>query len=817
MSRLRSTQAFTLAVLAVVVALTVPAGAQGTHTAAASMLSKRALHTMTRLPSGKVVAIGGTDPFLAYESLATAEVFDPVTNTWAWTGSMSVGREEHMSTLLADGRILVSGGQNPTNVAWYPSTFVLDSAEVFDPASGTFAPVGPMNQYRLGHQATRLADGRVLLTGGHANQGIIFGGFGANPPETTATAEIFDPVTNLFTPVPASMTMPRAYHSATLLADGRVLIVGGNGTATNSAEIFDPASSSFSAIAAPTGPRRTHGAVRLDDGRVLLAGGTGNSGTAEFFDPATQTFSALPAMAASFGFWSVIDRMSDGRIYLYSDGASQLFNPTTNVFTHVGSAEVGGLFAAGVALPNKRMLISGGQDFVPFTFVSRDAASIFIPNESPAAKAGPDQQLSPGAGCIAAATLDGSVSSDPDGDALTFTWTQGGTVVGNTASVQLSLGTGTHTFTLSVADANGGTSTDEVTIVVADTMPPSFAAPLPASTTLEQAGPAGTFFAIATPAATDHCDATPAVTVSGIPSGSIFPAGATDVMFSATDASGNHASFAITITVRDSIAPAITVPAPIVAEATGASGAIVSFSASASDDVTASPAVSCSPASGTTFAIGTTAVECASTDAAGNRGAASFTVTVRDTIAPVVSVPGPITVPATGPAGAVVTYTVSASDQVSSSLAVTCTPASGTVFAIGTRTVDCLSTDAAGNTGAASFEVTVADTTGPEISTVSSNPGQLWPPNHKMVPVRITAAATDNASAAECRIIGVTSNQPGADDWNITGMMTLDLRAERPGSGARIYTIEVRCTDAAGNASLATTNVIVPHDQGKGK
>jgi hypothetical protein len=815
MSRLQSSQALLLALLLVVAGLTVPTSAQGTHVAVASMQSKRALHTMTRLPTGEVVAIGGTDPFLTYESLVTAEVYDPATNTWGLTGNLNAGREEHAATLLADGRILVTGGQNPVSVAWYPSTFVLNSAEIYNPASHTFVPAGPMNQYRLGHQATRLADGRVLLTGGHANQGIIFGSYGANPPETTATAEIFNPATNTFTAVAGSMTMARAYHSATLLADGRVLIVGGNGTAANTAEIFDPASATFSAIAGPTAPRRVHGAIRLDDGRVLIAGGTSSSGTAEFFDPATQAFTALPALASGYGFWGVIERMTDGRIYMYNDGAAQLFTPAANTFTAVGGAGVGGLFAAGAALANNRVLVSGGQDFVPYTFVSREAASIFVPNGAPLAKAGPDQQVPAGAGCTALVTLDGSLSSDPDGDALTLAWTQGANTVGNGASVQLSLGPGTHVFTLTVSDGHGGTATDEVTVVVADTLPPMFAAPLPMSATLEQAGPAGTYFAIATPSATDHCDAAPVVTVTGLPAGSIFPAGDTAVTFSATDATGNADSFSITVTVRDSIAPVVTVPAPITAEATNAAGAAVSFTASATDAVTGSPAVNCTPASGSTFAIGTTTVSCSSTDAAGNRGAASFVVAVGDTIAPVLSVPAPITVPATGPSGATVTYSVAATDAVTASPAIICSPASGNTFPIGTTAVACSATDAAGNRGTASFNVTVADTTGPEVTSVTTNPGQLWPPNHKMVAVKVTAAASDNGSPAACRVTGVTSNQPSDNDWNITGAMSLELRAERLGTAARTYTIAIQCTDAAGNASIGSTNVIVPHDQRK--
>ena len=733
MFRLRLAPTLLLATL--LVGLAVPAAAQGTHVSATSMNSKRALHTMTTMPSGKVIAIGGTDPFLSYESLVTAEVFDPVTNTWTLTGNLHQGREEHAATALADGRVLVTGGQNPTSVAWHPSSFVLNSAEVFDPASNAFINVGPMNDYRLGHQATRLADGRVLLTGGHNNPGIIYGAYGANAPQTTASAEFFNPATNSFTPVSSSMTIPRAYHTATLLADGRVLIVGGLGTAATSAEVFDPATSTFTPIAAATtASRRTHSAVRLDDGRVLIAGGQGSSGTAEYFDPAAATFTALPPLASSYGFWGVMEKMTDGGIYLQNNGVAQLFKPALNTFTLVGPSGAGRSFSAGAALADRRVLVSGGQDFVPYTFVSRDYARVFVPNDVPVANAGADQSVSPGANCTAAVTLDGSQSSDPDGNALTFEWTSGGVVVGSSASVNLTLAPGTHTFTLTVSDGQGGTATDEVSIVVADTMPPSFAAPLPMPVTLEQAGPAGTFFAIAIPAATDNCDASPIVSVSGVPAGSIFPAGSTDVTFTASDASGNTASMTIAVTVRDTIAPVLNVPASISVDATSAAGAPVSFTASATDAVTAAPVVTCAPASGSVFPIGTTTVQCSTIDAAGN-----------------------------------------------------------------------------GSNG--SFDVTVTDTIGPDITTVSPNPAQLWPPNHRMVPVTITAIATDNASATECRIDSVSSNQPSDDDWAITGLLALDLRAERLGSAARVYTINVRCTDRAGNSTLGATTVTVPHDQ----
>ena len=105
------------------------------------------------------------------------------------------------------------------------------------------------------------------------------------------------------------------------------------------------------------------------------------------------------------------------------------------------------------------------------------------------------------------------------------------------------------------------------------------------------------------------------------------------------------------------------------------------------------------------------------------------------------------------------------------------------------------------------------------------NPGTLWPPNHKMVPVTMEVTVTDNLDPNPvCKIFDVTSNEPidglgdgdTAPDWEITGDLTADLRAERSGTGSgRVYSITVECTDEAGNSAPDTASVTVPHDQGK--
>ncbi|MDI1251038.1 MAG: HYR domain-containing protein, partial [Lacunisphaera sp.] len=246
---------------------------------------------------------------------------------------------------------------------------------------------------------------------------------------------------------------------------------------------------------------------------------------------------------------------------------------------------------------------------------------------------------------------------------------------------------------------------------------------------------------------------------------------------------------------------------------------------------------------GSTFALGATTVGLSAADAAGNAAAASFSVTVQDTTAPVITPPANIIAEATSAAGAPVSFTVPvAADLVSGSVTVGASPASGSTFALGTTTVALGAGDAAGNAAAAAFTVTVVDTTAPVIQSLTATPGVLWPPNHKLVAVTLTALVSDVADPApRTRIVSVSSlelpkssrhddcddddehdakirhsrNDP---DWVITGDLTLQLRAERAGKGGgRVYTITVESKDAAGNVSTGTVTVTVPKSQGHGQ
>jgi hypothetical protein len=145
---------------------------------------------------------------------------------------------------------------------------------------------------------------------------------------------------------------------------------------------------------------------------------------------------------------------------------------------------------------------------------------------------------------------------------------------------------------------------------------------------------------------------------------------------------------------------------------------------------------------------------------------------------------------------------------------------------VGRHEVTLTATDRFGGTSSDVVVIEVVDTRAPEIHGVTATPASLWPPNHKMVPVAVAVDASDVCHATPaCQIVSVTSNEPEnalgdgntAPDWRITGPLTVELRAERSGTGSgRIYTITVQCTDASGNTSaLRDVIVTVPHDQGK--
>ena len=297
-----------------------PAPTTPPATSTGSMTTARSWHTATLLADGRVLIAGGSE---SSKDLASAELYDPKTGTFSPTGPMTTARPYHTATLLADGRVLIVGGgaQNGLGVSE-----VLSSGEIYDPKTRTFSPTGPMTTDRAVHTATLLDDGHVLVTGGVGAEAQL------------ASAELYDPKTGTFSPT-GSMTTARDYHTATLLADGRVLIAGGypgssGGEGLASAEVFDPKTGTFSPTGSMTTARVWYTATLLADGRVLIAGGTRGVwdeiyASAELYDPTTGRFGPTgPMTTARVRHTATL--LADGRVLITGGdgvGSADLFVP----------------------------------------------------------------------------------------------------------------------------------------------------------------------------------------------------------------------------------------------------------------------------------------------------------------------------------------------------------------------------------------------------------------------------------------------------------------------------------------------------------
>jgi hypothetical protein len=348
-------------------------------------------------------------------------------------------------------------------------------------------------------------------------------------------------------------------------------------------------------------------------------------------------------------------------------------------------------------------------------------------------------------------------------------------------------------------------------------------------------GQCGAVVIFSAPAGTDDCPDAATAKTAGLDSGSLFPIGTTTEMYTVTDAAGNIASCSFTVTVVDNEPLTITCPANItVNNDPGNGGAVVSYTAPVGTDNCsgATTAITGGLDSGSLFPVGTTTETYTVTDAAGNTTSCSFTVTVVDDEAPVITCPADITVTNDpGQCGAVVTYTapVGTDNYSGATTAITGGLGSGSLFPVGTTTETYTVTDAAGNAASCSFTVTVVDNETPTFNSISASPSSLWPVNHKMVPVSITCNTNDNCDGAPaCKIIGVRGNQPingqgdgnTEPDWELTdNPLMVNLRAERTGNSDedRIYTITVEAKDSSNNSVTSEVTVTVPHDKGNKK
>ena len=310
--------------------------------AAGSMNSARSGHTATLLPNGTVLLAGGNG------APSSAELYDPAAGTFSPAGSMVAARSGHTATLLPNGKVLMVGGSNGG---------ALSSVELYDPTAGTFSATGSMSAARYSHTATLLPNGKVLAAGGYDGGSYL------------SSAELYDPTAGTFSAT-GSMSAVRGDHSATVLPNGKLLVAGGwNGGALSSAELYDPAAGTFSATGSMSAARRYHSAILLPNGKLLVAGGSngGDLSSAELYDPAAGTFSATGSMSAARERFTVT-LLPNGKVLAAggSNGgalsSAELYDPTAGTFSATGSMSAARYSHTATLLPNGNVLVTGGYN-----------------------------------------------------------------------------------------------------------------------------------------------------------------------------------------------------------------------------------------------------------------------------------------------------------------------------------------------------------------------------------------------------------------------------------------------------------------------
>lgn len=364
------------------VTTSVPVG--GSWTTAPACPPLRCTGPAVRLPDGRVLVegagrVGGPDcgdiDLLIPSGTNEAELFDPTANAWSTTAPMLHARALHSAVGLGDGRVLVAGGYTQGS-----DTTITKTAEIFDPRTSSWTATAPMHVARAAFAAVRLADGRVLVAGGSTGP--------AADPSPIASAEIYDPSSGRWTEV-ASMHNGRSRAGAVVLPSGRVLVVGGGlekhneGSADGSAELFDPATGTWTETGSLTVPRNGFTLTLLDAGEVLAAGGwiehQGRDritySLAELYSPESGTWRPTGPTALPRAYHSAAV-LPDGRV-LVTGGAvnftlicgicgplseAEVFDSAAGSWTQVSPMPKWGCDQNATLLEDGRVLLSGGAE-----------------------------------------------------------------------------------------------------------------------------------------------------------------------------------------------------------------------------------------------------------------------------------------------------------------------------------------------------------------------------------------------------------------------------------------------------------------------
>lgn len=325
--------------------------------------------------------------------LAMLTAFSAAADEFVRAGYMHARRFGHTSTLLSDGRVLITGGEPDDHSG------VLSSAEIYDPSTHAFTTTGSMHKARIHHSAVLLHDGTVLVVGGTD----IF----TNPP---APAEIYDPTSGTFTQV-GRLTTERYQFTAAVLPSGKVVVAGGQGcckyfsnggsssTSLNSVEVYDPDTQSFTVANPLSDYRGTTAWATLGNGGILIAGGSydlydGDNfigvavlSTADVLDPSTLEFSPTSGSMSVARNHAAAALLHDGRVLVAYGGAmpdgtelppsAEIYDPTSDQFVGAGAPSGDRIFAPAATLPDGRVAFIGAVDEITDNF--EDTAEIYDP------------------------------------------------------------------------------------------------------------------------------------------------------------------------------------------------------------------------------------------------------------------------------------------------------------------------------------------------------------------------------------------------------------------------------------------------------
>ncbi len=318
-----------------------------------SLNTARYYHSATLLDDGQVLVAGGIGPIPgpsgALGELASAELYNPNTGTFTFTGNLNTARDGHSATLLNNGTVLIAGGSGGAGE--------LAAAELYNPASMTFTPTGSLNTARYEHTASMLPNGKVLIAGGYGGGNVLAG------------AELYNPGSGGFIPT-GSLNTARFGATATVLAGGQVLIAGGAGAngALAGAEIYDPVAGTFTPTGSLNTARSGATATLLNTGLVLIADGynyalTGPLNSAELYDPAAGTFTPTGSLVQTC-WLGTATLLTDGTVMMAGGvlgSAAEIYNPFSGTFAAAANLNPSGDLQTATLLPSGALLVAGGH------------------------------------------------------------------------------------------------------------------------------------------------------------------------------------------------------------------------------------------------------------------------------------------------------------------------------------------------------------------------------------------------------------------------------------------------------------------------